>query len=839
MYKLAFQELPEKTLENAHCGTQSQWSICEKHAVEKLNACLPVELAASVYKQYVQKWDYHMSKSGTARSANIWFRKVVETVERSVKSFPVDLRLLASETGREMQAVFHAEACLQTMVDMKGSGLSHKIRVEATQAIADEWGFVVHLPGLHLEQEVNESDEEFELRKVEVKAEYHVRRLIDVKWWKKKIENAYRQFCEHCQIVRGYVRKGVSNYVSQQALRDAHARHVANMDMLESMLIRNDVTGEEHEMLDIYKGSISNPELRRHDLMVRMRGFENWAQQNNLIGGFFTITAPSQYHPCRTKANGKVSDNPKYKGASPRETQDYLNSVWKRVRTKLGNHGIQLAGFRVCEPHHDAAPHWHALFFFKPEQEQFIRFVISDYFTQADREELNANNDEFDAWNKLVVRKASKEYWFPELSEFDEKLLITPLTERIEKRVKYVRIDEKFGSATAYIAKYIAKNVDGYQVENNEDGEPANKLAFAACAWSKLHRIRQFQQIGGPPVTVYRESRRLEQDPVVKAAKEQAKEAGEKYTPEIKDFFTLKREKDPVELVRFAADAGNWSMFIDAMGGLHCKRSDRPVQIAYCPKVNDNGEAVKVLKGLSCRSLTMITHDGNWSIVKKGSAAPLEKNDSFSLGVLSITVRERLADPDILGLWSEFKQKGEPVSVPDFERFLLGSTLVIETTVKGDIKRQRKAKLKQSYLDRGSYSVDIWEDVRDMSCLYIENLINTPANARKLKSNELAPVHSRKSRKDRIYDMVKLDEALAERGDKLKLCYRDSGWRTSYSALHNYGSDFNCAPSADYEALSSIEVNTASRLAMVKAWAEKHGVELIETKAEVKGDERW
>lgn len=66
------------------------------------------------------------------------------------------------------------------------------------------------------------------------------------------------------------------------------------------------------------------------------------------------------------------------------------------------------------------------------------------------------------------------------------------------------------GGATGYIAKYIAKNLDGHAVGEDWEAETlAEEGATAAGAWANWHGIRQFQQIGGPSVSVWRECRRL------------------------------------------------------------------------------------------------------------------------------------------------------------------------------------------------------------------------------------------------------------------------------------------------------------------------------------------
>jgi hypothetical protein len=95
-------------------------------------------------------------------------------------------------------------------------------------------------------------------------------------------------------------------------------------------------------------------------------------------------------------------------------------------------------------------------------------------------------------------------------------------------RVKFERIDATKGSAAAYIAKYISKNIDDDSEDAHDevtgpDGQPvkiampsdgATKASQRVDAWAGVWGIRQFQPIGQPPVTVWRELRRVSEDEV-------------------------------------------------------------------------------------------------------------------------------------------------------------------------------------------------------------------------------------------------------------------------------------------------------------------------------------
>lgn len=303
-------------------------------------------------------------------------------------------------------------------------------------------------------------------------------RLDDPLWWRRQLRKMWSRRSEELLRRLGAVRKGADVYASESAVRLRAAQQRRMQRFLKSCVAVNE-QGEALSLEQLAEHSLSNPALRRGELMARLKGYEKIAGELGWQGVFVTATAPSKFHPQRF--NGGA--NPSYDGASVRDAQAWLCRTWSRVRSQLDRDGVRYFGIRVAEPHHDGTPHWHMLLF----------------VAGAARKELT----------RCVVSGWLKEYG----------------TEpgAYAKRVTVKRIDPHKGSATGYLAKYIAKNLDaagaiqhaqGAETGVGSSDSPGHGLEVSqglsrVVAWASVHGIRQFQQLGGPPVGLYREARRL------------------------------------------------------------------------------------------------------------------------------------------------------------------------------------------------------------------------------------------------------------------------------------------------------------------------------------------
>lgn len=97
-------------------------------------------------------------------------------------------------------------------------------------------------------------------------------RLANAEWWERQLKAQRTRWREALLIAAGEVNLKKYPYASKQAIRDVQARRLANMDYLKGCDLENVATGERFDLIDKVMASISNPEIRRMELMSTIAG---------------------------------------------------------------------------------------------------------------------------------------------------------------------------------------------------------------------------------------------------------------------------------------------------------------------------------------------------------------------------------------------------------------------------------------------------------------------------------------------------------------------------------------------------------------------------------------
>ncbi|KTG27614.1 hypothetical protein AWR38_14560 [Idiomarina sp. WRN-38] len=443
---------------------------------------LPQEFSSRLRKAYF--------KHPTIRESNIFIRDLSDKIFSDVPTFVKNLN--ADQSDIRLWANQQSENCLRMMrkPPYTYTGKSNKkiSYTEKRQNIEKLYtGMASYTRSLNLEPPKPNSN---------VTIEGCIKRMTDASWWMRRIKTSLKQAREFTAINLNIVSKNRDIYCSTLTARARQTEKAMEKEFLKNNFRENE-NGERVSLFDLSQPTVANPVNRRHEMMTRIRGFENHADKQNHEALFLTLTCPSKYHNNYAKSG---MANPKWMGSTPKQAQNYLTNVWARIRAKLNRNGIMIYGMRVVEPQHDGTPHWHLLVFLPRSQVEDFSRIFRHYALLEDGNESGAQ----------------------------------------ENRCDITRIDKSKGSASGYIAKYVAKNIDGAHLETGTYGESVDVTVMHVEAWASCWSIRQFQQQGGPPVSPYRELRRVRHE---------------------------QPEDSPFEAPRLAADKGDWCGYIGPWAG--------------------------------------------------------------------------------------------------------------------------------------------------------------------------------------------------------------------------------------------------------------------------------
>lgn len=388
-------------------------------------------------------------------------------------------------------------------------------------------------------------------RDARITDEGELSRYRDPRWWRRGLRRRINRQGEGLERAYGTV-GAAAPYVSRWFFSRWQEQQREGREAVEHMVAESD-DGDEIPLADCIAASVANPVIRRTELMTRARGMGETADRAGWACLLVTVTCPSRMHA--------TPGNDRYDSTLPDAAQRYLTDVWARTRAAWARAGIVTHGLRTAEPHRDGTPHWH-LVIWVPEPDCNAAYTVLRRYALAE------SPDEPGA---------------------------------AEHRVSMQIADS--AAAVAYIAKYVAKNIDGAHIDTDHaSGLPATTGAARARAWASCWGIRQFQAWGQPPVGVWRELRRANGVPA-----------------------------QPWGAIWRAADSGEWADYVS-----ECLRLAPHPLMAWSDKVGRYGDPVgDQVRGIRTEGATLWTRLKNWSIVYKPAGA-----DCCDLGLVSITVRD-------------------------------------------------------------------------------------------------------------------------------------------------------------------------------------------------------
>lgn len=446
---------------------------CEEWA-GKVTATLPREWGKRLRRRHARK--IADGDNASRRAANIELREVVGRLKST------RLPLGADDSDIRERAAMLASECRTAVIQFISAvmyvGVEPLELAQIKQRNGEDWtrALRVELRAIAAGDNVTP---QWEKNKDQEFTYGAAARMMCESWWRRNLRAQFARAVEGAAISLGYVNRARECYVSNESVERRAGQNKRNRETMERVTLENQ-NGEQFTLAELAAKGVGNRAIRRGELMTRINGLEQIARENGHDGLFLTVTCPSRMHKWSTAGKGEVYENKRYDGTTPRDAQAYLGQVWKRIRAALHRRGLGVYGFRIAEPNHDGTPHWHMLLFCGQVPGQAKRAALPRVAAIVRRYALADSPEEPGARKHRVIA---------------------------------VRIDWGRGTAAGYIAKYVAKNIDGMYIERDLLGNNAIHAAARVEAWAATWGIRQFQPIGGAPVTVWRELRRVKELP--------------------------------------------------------------------------------------------------------------------------------------------------------------------------------------------------------------------------------------------------------------------------------------------------------------------------------------
>lgn len=426
-----------------------------------------------------------------------------------------------------------------------------------------------------------------------------IARSHDAAWWKRQLKKVNRREAEQGDRIAGRIHANGQLYVSDRAVIERRERDRMNCAMLDAVTVENQ-DGYQATLFELASAGVANPKNRRHEMMTRINGIDQWSRGQQMYAGLWTLTTPSRFHASKLAKHEKrewrsTRRNKKFdQSLTPRHGQEWLCAVWARIRAEFKRKQIEVHGLRGAEPHHDGTPHWHFVIFMKPENEMAAKAIFSRYALEDSPHE--------DPAGKVRIDFKDIDY---------------------EKHPR---------GAVGYAAKYIAKAIGGFDLSdsaidtdkqladwaNNAADDESGKqkqsvieTSERVATWAAVWGIRQFQFFGLEfcPVGLWRQFRKFDAE-------------------EVPQEFNMDLALDSL---RMMANEGDFSSFIEAQRILRAVlEKQTPLTEIRVPRISHKSGEYRgetVTQELKCNRYGEIADPVPVAILGEHARIPVVKNE--------------------------------------------------------------------------------------------------------------------------------------------------------------------------------------------------------------------
>ncbi|WP_339435736.1 replication endonuclease [Pseudomonas sp. EL_65y_Pfl1_R32] len=229
-----------------------------------------------------------------------------------------------------------------------------------------------------------------------------IARLVDPKWWRRKLSALADALREHqAQVNRELGGNSTAQVCCTDAAILAYRERKESTDKALKTQFKIKKTNDDVKVFSLYEISEASRKNRLNEVFLDIKALECIAESKKYGCAFITLTAAPEFH-----SNPKLGRNT-YAGATAREANNALQKDWRSVLDALDNHGVnrksgRYFGFRVVELHDDGCPHWHILFFF--DRSLGIIEVVEDSI----RRRYSDRGSYFDAQKDSIVKIIEK-----------------------------------------------------------------------------------------------------------------------------------------------------------------------------------------------------------------------------------------------------------------------------------------------------------------------------------------------------------------------------------------------------------------------------------------------